>query len=768
MKTKSKQKPLDNNNKIEEKELLEALFRSFRTGISSKKAVAPRTYLDNRGLDFHQLEIGFNSGQFHHRKDEAFRKPYEKIGVLTKSKAATKTPDMTAYTCFGNYSIVFPLKDKDGRTINLYAIRIKKEPEQTVYLNEEGIYPNYPQPLTTRLFLTNNIIGAASILQSGILENRDAVIALDDGKYQQKHQQAIANLTQLEEIIIIQNHQEKTTIQTTIQELLPQVNVTTITLPENHTLNDMLTSYNPEGMLKWIEEEIAHKTIHEQEEQNKLQVISPTEYFYKGEELTYRITGILPTNTTQLEMQVAINTIKGNTSITTTIDFFNPTQIKQTMYELTEKVKLNYNQAILEIENIAQELKQHRRKNNNASNVSTEQSSKIKQETAQLLLQENLFETLDTLIEATGIIGEKHKRLLLYLLAASYKTNYNLHAVIQSPNSHLGAEMVRNIARLIPEKDTYEIDIIAPKSFRYYVNNVINRKLLIIEDYQTVINAKAITDLFKIQSSNIIRSDVPKKSPNGLLSTIKYDVNGHISSIGAITNAKQLFTKQPKTVVVELENTKEQLEQLIHQDCLRLAGLIQEEKQQQAIERLRCVISNLHSQNVVNPIAPKLMLPSTFPGARTITMQLLNLIALITLFKQRQRQLDEQGRIITELEDVKLGIQLYFKSVTIGQQGLDTATIEFFNSLKKMVKEKGENSIFTTQEIITALNLSKTTVNRHLKTLTACEYIQQEGYINKGFNYQITNWNSSKKIKNYLMEQLQEKSSEPKADGSLG
>lgn len=207
MSDKATKKSLDEETFYDKKDLLEVLFRSFRTGINSKKAEIPRDYLEARGLDFSKLEIGFNSGQFHHRKDEAFRKPFEQIGVLTKSSAATKESDMTAYTCFGSYGIIFPLKDKNNHIVNLYAIRIKVKSEHAEYLNTSGIYPHYPHPLTKRLFITPTILDAASVLQSGVLENRDSIMALDDGKYKPKHYLVIECLQHLEEVIIIQNFQ---------------------------------------------------------------------------------------------------------------------------------------------------------------------------------------------------------------------------------------------------------------------------------------------------------------------------------------------------------------------------------------------------------------------------------------------------------------------------------------------------------------------------------------------------------------------------------
>ena len=184
---------------------LERLFDSFCTGIRSKKAVKPKQYLQAHGLEYHKLNIGFNSGQFHHRKDDVWRQPYIDMGILTPSDALVNRPELKAYTCFGTYGVVFPLKDPTGKVVNLFAIRINLETEKEEYLNEEGIYPEYPSPLTRTLFITPTVMEAASILQSGTLEGKEAVMALQDGKWLPQHDQAIKDLDRLEHVILLKN-----------------------------------------------------------------------------------------------------------------------------------------------------------------------------------------------------------------------------------------------------------------------------------------------------------------------------------------------------------------------------------------------------------------------------------------------------------------------------------------------------------------------------------------------------------------------------------
>jgi len=184
---------------------LKRLFESFCTGIRSVKAVKPKHYLEEKGLDYRKLNIGFCSGQFHHRKSEEWRKPYIDLGILTPSKAPVNYPSRKAYTCFGFYSVVFPLMNQQNQIVNLFAIRIKLAQQKEEYLNTEGVYPCYPSLLTRRLYITSTIIEAASIVQSGTLDSRESVIALNNGNWLPQHKELISGLEQLEEIIRVKN-----------------------------------------------------------------------------------------------------------------------------------------------------------------------------------------------------------------------------------------------------------------------------------------------------------------------------------------------------------------------------------------------------------------------------------------------------------------------------------------------------------------------------------------------------------------------------------
>jgi hypothetical protein len=183
-------------------ETLETLFRSFETGIRSAKAIKPKQYLKSIGLEYSDLRIGFNSGQFHHRKTLKSKDEFEKLGVITKSDAGVRDDSFTAYTVFGRYGLIFPLLNRDNSIVNYYALRFDLDEQKQDYLNSEGIYPAYPHALTKKLYLAPTVIDCASLMQSKVLDQREAVIALHDGEVLEQHLEIIKALYELEEIII--------------------------------------------------------------------------------------------------------------------------------------------------------------------------------------------------------------------------------------------------------------------------------------------------------------------------------------------------------------------------------------------------------------------------------------------------------------------------------------------------------------------------------------------------------------------------------------
>jgi hypothetical protein len=184
--------------------LFELLFNSFTNGIRSAKADFPREYLKSKGLDWLKLNIGFNAGQTFHRATQDYLDAYAKTGFIWKSDEPQNL-FRKAYSQFGIYSIIFPLRNEQKEIVNFYGIRIDTKKERHAYFNDKGLYPSFAPKRTQVLFLTETILDCATLLQSDVLDNREAAVALHNGKMLTQHIQLIESLVDLEQIIFI-NH----------------------------------------------------------------------------------------------------------------------------------------------------------------------------------------------------------------------------------------------------------------------------------------------------------------------------------------------------------------------------------------------------------------------------------------------------------------------------------------------------------------------------------------------------------------------------------
>lgn len=181
-------------------EICERIYQSLYNGIRSFKSEEPRLWLKEKRLTPEVTGAGFSSGQITHRKTKEYLKEIESVGFIRANNILCKNGD-TGYITFARYGIVFPLRDGNGRIVNFYGVRFKREQEEHSFMNDQGIYPAYPHETTTRLFITTSVLDTASMIEAKMLENRDALMCIPDGKILPQHEEAIRRLNRLDLIL---------------------------------------------------------------------------------------------------------------------------------------------------------------------------------------------------------------------------------------------------------------------------------------------------------------------------------------------------------------------------------------------------------------------------------------------------------------------------------------------------------------------------------------------------------------------------------------
>ncbi|BDD05642.1 toprim domain-containing protein [Aureibacter tunicatorum] len=255
--------------------ILARTFLYFRNGLQSSKTA--KEYLSHRGLDKDMLEIGYNSGQFHHgkRKDESLIQKYLELGLLI-DKNLTSSKGGKAYSIFAKNSLCFPLKDHQGNIISLYfryadpvvsaqdLVRPVSATSQSVkspampssspkhfYLkNRQGLYPCYPSADTKKIILCESIIDTASLLQLPEITAKYSLLALyGTNGMTEEHKTALKNLSSLEEIILFLDGDQagKKATEKYSQELtnlLPNTKISSVDTPDDEDINSLLISHD--------------------------------------------------------------------------------------------------------------------------------------------------------------------------------------------------------------------------------------------------------------------------------------------------------------------------------------------------------------------------------------------------------------------------------------------------------------------------------------------------------------------------------------------
>ena len=98
---------------------LNKMFTYFKNAVYNSKPA--QEYITGRKLDYNKIEIGYNSGQFHHgtRKDETLIKQCLETGLLIDNNIVARTGE-PAYNVFGKHCIVFALRNKQSQVTGLY------------------------------------------------------------------------------------------------------------------------------------------------------------------------------------------------------------------------------------------------------------------------------------------------------------------------------------------------------------------------------------------------------------------------------------------------------------------------------------------------------------------------------------------------------------------------------------------------------------------------------------------------------------------------
>lgn len=242
-------------------EFLGRMLAYFKNALHGSKPA--RDYLEKRGLKSGIIEVGYNSGQFHHgeRKTEELLKQALEVGLLQDKGFINTRTGEKGYSPFAKWCICFALRNRSNEITGLYFRSILNDDQAKHYYlkNRSGIYPGYPKKETKKLILTEAIIDCASLLQiKEIRDNYSLISCFGTNGLNDEILKAIKDLPELKEIIFCfdQDKAGKEAVKKYSENLRvmnPAVQLSNVELP-NKDVNETLQLHDEEIFTNLLDE----------------------------------------------------------------------------------------------------------------------------------------------------------------------------------------------------------------------------------------------------------------------------------------------------------------------------------------------------------------------------------------------------------------------------------------------------------------------------------------------------------------------------------
>lgn len=768
--------------------ILTKMFTYFKNAIHNSKPA--REYLESRNLDHTKIEVGYNSGQFHHgaRKDKYLIESCVKVGLLL-DKGLTGRTGEKAYKPFGKWGIVFALKNRNGQTVGLYFRNIQPTDGRSrhFYLKDrQGLYPRYPKPTTSKLILTEAIIDAATLIQQEQITKEYEILSLyGTNGLTDEHLAAIKNLKDLQEIVFWFDGDEAgqaaaEKYKSILQAEIPGVKLSRVLTPDNEDVNSLLDGHSSEILTGLLEnrqaleasqaetfsfsnekptESTERKKPEKPQQKQELDTTNPSNLIYKGQAAAYQVKGF---KITQLDsLKVSLQILRNGHDFRARVELYDYKQTGTASQKASKILDVESELIEKDLSRLTTLLEQYREEyqDDNPEQQEIKVPEATQPQCLELLKAKDYFQKLNELIGKTGVIGEEMSRLLLYVIASTYKTADTLHALVQGSSGSGKTHLITKVAELMPPEHTIPLTRVTESSFYNYGENELKNKLLIMEDLDGL-KEEAFLAFRELQSRGELNSSTSVKNEQGNIQAARKRVCGPIASLSATTKGEIYEDNMSRSLVIAVDESKEQTAKVIDYQNQRASGNIDTSQERKTIEFLQHCMRLIRPYEVVNPFANKVQLPEEAQKIRRLNQLYQSFVKQITILHQYQRKRDKQGRLITEKADLKNACKILFDCIVLKVDELDGSLRDYFEKLKAYVEPKGKDYEFTRMEIRHALKVSKTRQHVYMQELQDFEYVRQvNGYVNKGFKYQIGYWDSLEalraKIQDHLDKQLE-------------
>lgn len=755
---------------IEKIAVLTKVFSYFTRALPlSEKAVS---YLEGRGINYKLHEIGYNSGDWHYKREPHFITSCASLHLLKPRPAG-------GFTVWAKDCVLFPLKNADSKIVSLYGRSIiNNENSRHFYLpGREGLYPGHPSLSTTKLILTESIVDAASLLQQKQLTEEYTILALyGTNGLTQEHQQAIVKLPALQEVIFMLNADDAGEAATqqhyaTLKNLLPDITITKVNLPAGEDVNSLLQSHeDPRVLMDLIESRVQFFVSIETKNEplvsslkSKLNTNNAELLIYDDGELYMEILGgIKITGLDRMKVTLKVRAKeKLNAPQWYSVDLYNQVQREQLITGIAECFDTSTAVVTQTIIQLITELEHYRLQRMEAlqpkETPKPELTPAQREQAITELKKPNLLQRTVQLIKESGIVGEQTNSLIAYLVYCTRKQPVPLHVMFLGASGSGKTYLQERISELIPDEDKIEITQITENALYYFKQEELKHKLILIEDLDGALTV--FYPLRELQTKRRISKTVTLKDSKGNLKTITLTVEGPVCVSGCTTKEKIYEDNANRCILLYTDMSRDQDRRINEYQTKLSAGEINKQREHQYRELFQNMQRVLRPVQIINPYANHIQLPEqVFKPRRTMTL-LLGFIEAITFYHQYQREVkkDASGQLYIETTtgDIEAAFTLLKDVLFSKSDELTKATRDFLESLKQLLQQSGQDS-FNARLVRESLRINPGNMKRYLAELVRYGYIKGSGNRYRGsYEYRVVNMTEYESLKTSIDQHLQ-------------
>lgn len=350
-----------------------------------------------------------------------------------------------------------------------------------------------------------------------------------------------------------------------------------------------------------------------------------------------------------------------------------------------------------------------------------------------LLTSRTLVEEVNHDLDAIGIAGEDALRLTLYLLGTSRLLPKPLAAIVQGQSSSGKSYVVERVASLFPPEGILMTTQITPQALVHAEPGSLSHRWVVAGERSRMNNddrAEATRLLREMLASGRVSKMMPVKVGNEIVSVL-IEQEGPIAYVES-TTATQVFEEDAtRCVLLSTDERSTQTKTILRRLAREASGDTVSERSR-IIERHRTVQRLLERRSIVIPFAGRIAnAMEVFADRcqiRRAYPMVLSFIQASTLLHQRQRKLDEDGRLIATPLDYEITLRLLAPALNNMIGGSLTGPAErFLGNLIAAINDKASPLPvpFTSELIRQHLpQCGRSTVGNHLAELEEKGYLE--------------------------------------------